>query len=139
MDDVPEHILEKYRQQRRLVDVGDRENGRAHGWAWVNSWHGPDYAVLRRLERLHHERTGGRWSEFFHEEYDQHVPHHRLLFRLMPDVENEDTADEVWKLILRLVDGVLGTDDATVEFTPAWVQGFADGMMEAWIEVRRQL
>jgi hypothetical protein len=86
---------------------------------------------LTRLERFQ-DRCGHDWGRVFDEGSSAYSAAERLYFVLHPENDRDRrVSTDFWEFVLG--------DDASMADDPRFVQGFADGLLAAWDEVKDQL
>ena len=121
-------VIVRMRALKRTGVSGDRSRGREAGTNWAK-----DFADPSQLERLDELINGVDEEYFAHDPDQESPPAERFYYEVVePDhVGRALAALEWWRRNLR---------DSGDELPPAsYIQGFAEGAMEVWEQVRDEL
>jgi hypothetical protein len=126
-----EDVLKRLRAAKAEDDEEEVADGKQAGREWAEQDARPK--ELRRLEGLYSRCTGREWEDFFDAPGSTaYSTAERLLFTLHPENDGDrQEAGSFWE-------GALGDDKARAE-EDAFLQGFAEGALEVWNEVKDSL
>ena len=123
--EVPHGVLERFRAQRSQVRREAAERGRAY----VQQDDGPDSDAMCRMEAGYATHGARWWTAEGEPQDDPALNVRRLVSSLYPEVAGDDErAQQLWE-------GATDGAEATVEF----IDGFSEGMMEAWRAIKAKL